>query len=184
MRLITRESAAQQGRKVVSYDAADGEVYDFEIRRLGADELIATGVIPVDAMMDDQDVAAAAKTLAAKGTKQVEKDAAAQAIDKAADKNVRKLLKEDVAARVDGVILRGLLTPLPWTGDEAAIPEGAIPLRDLGQFRDRLFRDIVSFSTATKEAAAAARFRDLKRPGRGVRGARAAGGLPAHGSPA
>lgn len=181
MRLITRESAALQGRKVVSYQAADGETYDFEIRRLGADELIATGVIPADSMMDDQDVAAAVKVLTKKGVKEVEKQAAAKAIDKVAGTQARKLLAEDIASKVDGVILRGLLAPLPWAGADESIPDGAIPLRDLGQFRDRLFKDIVGFSTASKEAAEAVRFRDSQRPGRGVRGARREGGLSPNG---
>lgn len=182
MRLLTRESAAQQGRKQVSYEAIDGETYDFEIRRLGADELITCGVIPADSVLDDQELVKAAKTLANEAATKAERAKAAKSFDDRVDKQTRQLLEEDVSAKVDAVLLRGVTKPELWAGPEAECPAGAIPLSDFGQFRDRAFSDIVGFSTATKEAKAAARFPGGDEAGGAGRPNRAARRAAAHGA--
>lgn len=160
MRLLTRERAVSQSRKVVSHEGQDGETYDFEIRRLGADELITAGVIPADAVLDDVELAAAAKVVADKAQKKAVREKAAQKVNDLVGQKAKGVLRENIAAKVDWVITAGVTRPRVWDGPEADCPEGAIPLADMGQFRDRLFADIVGFSTANKEAKEAARFPD------------------------
>lgn len=165
MRLLTRERAASQARKVVSHADLSGETFDFEIRRLGADELITAGVIPADAVLDDVELAAAARKVADKAAKKAEREKAAKDVNRIVEQKARGVLRENVAAKVDAVLIAGLTQPRAWSGAEADCPEGSIPLADLGQFRDRLFADIVGFSTANKEAKEAARFPDLNGAG-------------------
>jgi hypothetical protein len=174
VKLLTRESAALMGRKTVEYEGPDGETYGFEIRKLGADEMISTGIIPADSAMDDQDVEKVAKDLASRNLKKAQR--AAKTLTDRASRSVERLIQDDLSGKVDNAIVRGVTRPVIWAGPDSECPQDAVPLSNLGPFRARLFADIVKFATAAKEARDAARFPHPNRSGKRGGGAVEASG--------
>ncbi len=157
MSLLTQEQASTLAQRTIELKGPDGVAYEFTIRRLGSDEMIAAGILPAN-LFDTAEEIRALKTVAQKAKRALQ----------ARDEAKKNLAGEDLPAKVNDALVRGMVRPRAWGGAESERPKGALQVQTLGVFREPLFAAIMALSSATEEAEKAVRF-----PGRAKAGGRA-----------
>jgi hypothetical protein len=158
-----RPDDARASRKVVTV----GE-YDFTIRKLASDEMVALGFFPLDAAMKLED-----ETLGMDAKERIAADAVSDAFG------------PDMPSRVNNLFAAAVIEPPIWVGPRETCPNDGVTLwvGDLAEVRDGLCKAIYEHSKLPEVLAKMSRFRDRERVGGDAVVLGGTGAVPADGPP-